>query len=284
MFRLQDQLLELFKDQGGGVILFTWLSFLQEDLLAFLGMETEINTSDLVDVLEPDERLDESETMEQLSLHESARREENGGETSAKRLPEFPSKSLLTGTVKKWKQEGDRSGHGYIRAESREWSFNIRDCIIEPQQYDRSLLFSKGDRVCFEEMTNSARKAARAVNVRLFDGSDVEELSDDHCKDVDAQNGATAKVANCDKIDVENTLSVRRTNDVGIVKKRTSKQKQIITLLREFNQMKKDEKFSVSLHSCDICFTDKVWSDVLCLLSVTVLPAGRLPVCPVPRV
>ena len=124
------------------------------------------------------------------------------------------------------------SGHGYIRGEGNsEWSFQLRDCIATVQQAASPSLFSKGDRVSFEEIRNPAWKTRRAVNVqREEEGAD--------------SGGA----AGSDKT----TRLMRETE------RKPSKHHQIITLLREFNQMKKDEKFSVSLHSCDICFTDKV--------------------------
>ena len=217
----------LYQDQGGGVVLFTWLSFMQEELLAFLGMETEINTSDLVDLEtlkgsdSPEGRLGETTT-------------EMAGEPSASQQ----QTARLLGTVKKWKQEGTRSGHGYIRAEgNNEWSFQLRDCILTVRQSEEPLLFSKGDRVSFEENRNSARKTRKAVNVKRED--------DDDCDSPDQASGAAGST-NCDKTSRRETES------------KLSKHHKIITLLREFNQLKKDEKFSVSLHSCNICFSDKV--------------------------
>ena len=83
--------------------------------------------------------------------------------------------------------------------------------------------------------------------------------------EIEADAMSSRNLPDCDEIvnnvDPVRKLIGRETNNAGIAGKKTSKQKKIITLLREFNQMKKDEKFSLSLHSCDICFTDKVCSD-----------------------
>ena len=260
-------------------------------------METEIDTSDLVDAQETEDGLTESLLVEQLNIDDSVRLEESQGATSTS-LPKLPevktnSTSLSMGTVKKWKQEGNNSGHGYIRGEGgREWSFNLRDCLIQPHQYKRSALFFKGDRVGFQELRNSTRKAARAVSVRLSDENDACELvKNDHNKHIETETDAgwSRNLPDCDEIKVENPVNdvdpvrkqiCREANNAGIGGKKTSKQKQMITLLREFNQMKKDEKFSVSLHSCDICFTDKVCSDPL--TPVDCSPAGGRSVCPVP--
>ena len=270
MYRLEHQLLELHTEQGGGVVLFTWLSFVQEELLAFLGMETEINTTDLVDAQEVDNGETESLLMEELKIDQSVQPEDSQGATSTsfQQLPEVRcnSTSLSLGTVKKWKQEGSNSGHGYIRGEgNREWSFSLKDCLILAHQHQQPSLFSKGDRVCFQQVRNSARKSARAVNVRLSDANEL--IKNDHDKQVETEDDAMSSrnLPDCDEIvnnvDPVRKLIGRETNNAGIAGKKTSKQKKIITLLREFNQMKKDEKFSLSLHSCDICFTDKVCSD-----------------------
>ena len=40
--------------------------------------------------------------------------------------------------------------------------------------------------------------------------------------------------------------------------KKKSRRQILITLLREFNQMKEEEVFSSSLNSCEICYVDKV--------------------------
>ena len=133
------------------------------------------------------------------------------------------------------------SGHGYIRGEGNsEWSFQLRDCISTVQQSEGSSLFSKGDRVSFEEIRNSARKTSRAVNVER-------EMTDsDTTVQTGEAAGSSSSLTGCDK-------TTRRETE-----RKPSKQDQIISLLREFNQMKRDEKFSLALHSCDICFTDKV--------------------------
>ena len=226
--RLQDQLLSLYQDQGGGVILFTWLSFMQEELLAYLGMETEINTSDLV--------REESDSL----ADQFPQLEERLAETTAEKnpTPSHQHTSRLVGTVKKWKQEGSKSGHGYIRGEGNsEWSFQLRDCIASVQQSNLPCLFSKGDRVSFEEMRNPGRRTGRAVNVRREEAGSV---------------AGAAGPTHCDTTEAATATARRETE------RKPSKHHQIVSLLRDFNQMKRDEKFSVSLHSCDICFTDKV--------------------------
>ena len=259
--RIQDQLLELYRDQGGGVILFTWLSFMQEELLAFLGMETEIITSDLVDAQELNSDL--AESQEVTDQAEAPQLGECRGETTVQKPPRSDSK--LIGTVKKWKQDRDVSGHGYLRGEGNmEWSFALKDCLLVPEQWERSFLFSKGDRVSFEEIRMASRKPSRAVNVELILERDNGGIVEKPCIKNDCDKIAVANPASNSE-PVREVIS-RETNNYG--GKKTSKQQKIITLLREFNQMKKDERFSVSLHSCHICFTDKVclteissWSD-----------------------
>jgi len=46
---LSNKLLEIHKDMEGAVVLFSWLSFLQEESLSFLGLDTSINIADLCD-------------------------------------------------------------------------------------------------------------------------------------------------------------------------------------------------------------------------------------------
>ena len=230
--RLEDQLLALFREQGGGVILFTWLSFMQEDLLAFLGMETEIEASALCGG-------DRAEELDSLA-GPAGQVEERLGDTSPPPPPSLQETSRLLGTVKKWKQEGDHSGHGYIRGEgNREWSFQLRDCLLTDHQSEGSCLFSKGDRVSFEERGTGGRKTSRAVNVR---------------REEEAQAGGAA--GNSGRSECEKTE--RRETE-----RKPSKPEQIISLLREFNQMKAEEKFRLALHSCDICLTDKVGGQCL---------------------
>merc|ERR1719500_116465 len=46
-------------------------------------------------------------------------------------------------------------------------------------------------------------------------------------------------------------------------RRHSSRQDQLATLLREFNNMKEEEEFSLSLNSCQICFSDKTGSQCL---------------------
>ena len=201
---------------------------MQEELLTFLGMETEMDASALGGV-------ETSEESDSLAGQVEERLGETRAEGKSSQSTSHQGKSRLFGTVKKWKQEGDRSGHGYIRGEgNREWSFQLRDCTQTVQQSERASFFSKGDRVSFEEMRNPARKTSRAVNVQI-------ELEDP----VGEATGNSGQ-SDCEK-------TARRETE-----RNQSKHQKIIALLREFNQMKRDEKFNVSLHSCDICLTDKV--------------------------
>ena len=256
--RLEQKLLEIYSEFGGCVILFSWLSFLQEELLTFLGWETEINISDLCSV---EEATDEAETSS--SNH---KQEEVSQEASSESVGD---ELYLFGTVKKWKQFDEANGHGFLRTDDgREWGFHSRDCLDFNQRVGR-MMFEKGDAVRFREgeiskkQSYSNRGTLRAIDVEIINRDDVSELA--------RRENTSEEQQTCDKCDIVNvTDSIQHLNveenssktdepSKPLVRSSSRKtRKQLLTLFRDFNQLKKDELFSTSLQSCDICYTDKL--------------------------
>lgn len=218
-------------------MLFSWLSFLQEELLSFLGLEAVININDLCD----EENNTEVTEDNQASSQE---KQDTVGESQEK----------LIGIVKKWKQFDEANGHGYIRdRDGREWGFHSKDCVIFSSQHnDGSVMFKKGDKVSYNNgglVNKKTGGVLKAVNVELYQENST-TTSPDKC-DIE---GSVQKL----RIE-ENSSSSEADKPVPVVvtSRKPSKQK-LLTLLREYDQSKKEELFSVSLQSCDICYSDKV--------------------------
>ena len=279
--------MDIREEQGGGVILFTWLSFLQEDSLTFLGMEKVIRVSELCEVEQTEaasESVEENKNDVQASGSSVQNTCDKIYEELAVELPvekivpseknqlqrRYSSVRTLVGTVKKWKQLDDKNGHGFIKmSDGREFSFHSRDCQ-HTNDSERLISFRKGEEVTFEEQKITAKKhhsTPKAVNVAHANyyqddmngmknelsrvaneiGSDKHnvKLSDNQEMQILTEQVPTKKDENSN-----HTLQMQR--------KKVSRRQKLLTLFREFDQMKKEEVFSSSLQSCDICFTDKV--------------------------
>ena len=305
--RLKHHLLTLHEEQGGGVILFTWLSFLQEETLPFLGMDDVISLAELCEeevaedttpagqlAVERDVQAAGSsksvqdtcdyvvDEWESHTSHEEKPAEKNIS-SEKKEMHRRYSVRTHVGTVKKWKQLNENNGHGFIKmSDGRELSFHSRDCLNLPEN-EGVIFFKKGDKVTFDEQTHGGvRKhhttTTKAVNVTYYleDGISTEMesvnsrvdneivISDEiPCKNLENQNTSVPE-----KKITENEQKVEKTNVKS--RKKASRRQKLVTLFREFDQMKKEEVFSSSLQSCDICFTDKVsvrLSDITCLAS-----------------
>jgi len=191
------------------------------------------------------------------------------------------------GWVKKWR---DDIGKGIIRGEGgKEWSFNVKDCLFQGEKGFK--LLNKGDRVSFMKDSSDKFGSAgtpRAINVRLareesdvgsnssssVDYPAVATLGDKVGEDEEERTVATTSnkgeaVKSPDPV-LPQTSSGQKNGpreSTAIVKRArrhsTSREQQLATLLREFNNMKEEEEFSVSLNSCEICFTDKTGSQCL---------------------
>ena len=328
--KLGHHLNQLYLEQGGGVILFSWLSFLQEEMLVFLDMETVINVSDLYDkhdnvgvydtitasdirdgltVIDDDDD-DDCQASGSTKVAEITNRNYDKTDTEKIKVEDMTKKEVVSdqcenesrngedarddlkdnvkiGIVKKYKQIDDFHGHGIIReAENgREWSFHFNDCINN-REYQGFVLFKKGDKVSFKEKYqrgnvkhNHKQTTPRAFNVAYYDG-DFRRQNNEIVDDIRniQLNGVDKKLASNenkrhqepDKVDVkvssqEETANVNKTApskvDNNIQRQRIKKKSRrqiLITLLREFNQMKEEEVFSSSLNSCEICYVDKV--------------------------
>ena len=274
--------MEIREEQGGGVILFTWLSFLQEDSLAFLGMENVIRVSELSQV-ERAEAVCNSVKENKNDLQASGSSVQNTCDKLDKELavekiiPSVKnqlqrrySDRTLVGTVKKWKQLDDKNGHGFIKmSDGREFSFHSRDCL-NTNDSERLISFRKGEEVTFEEQKITAKKhhsTPKAVNVAH---------ANYYQDDMNGMKNELSRVANeigSDKHNVklsdnqemqiltEQVPTKKDENSnhaLHMQRKKVSRRQKLLTLFREFDQMKKEEVFSSSLQSCDICFTDKV--------------------------
>merc|ERR1719300_1864580 len=157
----------------------------------------------------------------------------------------------------KWKQIDDSFGTGFIKTKNgREYSFNSKDCLNNSENFPRGqAFFGKGDRVYFDELATrhngKHKNTPKATNVEPYF-----ELIDNHIES-DKDKEEPLKIEkedetadfNCDKKVVRKEI-----------KRGKSKEQKLLTLFREYNQMKKDEIFSTTLNSCDICYTDKVGS------------------------
>ena len=190
------------------------------------------------------------------------------------------STKVLIGTVKKWKQLDDINGHGFIRMDDgREWSFHSRDCP-ESKRYEGFVLFQRGDKVSFLEQEYKGNRrhhnaTPRAVNVFYYDeeveSKKLNQLTLNRTvKETVPLDSKLDKPVNeiveCDtNVTVETETPVpdnhNKSEEVKTPKvqpKKKSRPEKLVTLFREFDQMKKEEVFSTSLHSCHICYTDKV--------------------------
>eukprot|EP00090_Calanus_glacialis_P004158 TRINITY_DN13072_c0_g1_i1.p1 TRINITY_DN13072_c0_g1~~TRINITY_DN13072_c0_g1_i1.p1 ORF type:complete len:850 (+),score=253.12 TRINITY_DN13072_c0_g1_i1:36-2585(+) len=185
----------------------------------------------------------------------------------------------LTGWVKKW---NDGTGKGIIRSEGgKEWSFTSKDCLVKGEVGFK--LFSKGDRVTFEQNSDNHGATPRATSVMLAGELDSGVGSNNSSVDL-------PPVHHVDKDMVDNSVEVKEFKgekeklsvDPALpgtsgkqekpvenpvipkrVRRHSNRQQQLATLLREFNNMKEEEEFAVSLNSCLICFTDKIGSQCL---------------------
>ena len=293
--RLEERLLDIREEQGGGVILFTWLSFLQEDSLAFLGMENVIKVSDLCEVEQAEAASDfneEGSSDIQASGSSVQNTCDKDEEQNAKPIEkpaekkDFPTEKeqlqrrysvrTLVGTVKKWKQLDDRNGHGFIKmSDGREFSFHSKDCLNRNES-EGLITFSKGDQVSFEEQRNTMSKkhhnTPKAVNVTNYHQDDIKIMTNltNELSTKSNEIGSCSSDIKLNEITTNNqknsitpeqvpTRKEDKTNlEKQIQRKRIYRRQKLVTLFREFDQMKKDEVFSSSLQSCDICFTDKV--------------------------
>ena len=296
--RLEQKLLELREEQGGGVILFTWLSFLQEDSLAFLGMENVIRVAELC---EADQSEASSDHVEEVKSDKQAsgssvqntcdKIDEEKMATSVdqpvvkvvpserKQMHRRYSVRTFVGTVKKWKQIDDRSGHGFIKmSDGREYSFHSRDCHNTTKDSEGLISFRKGDQVTFEEQLNTGTKkhhnTPKAVNVANFFEDDIDrngmtnqlseeanEIGSDQINEITSNNSSQEMPIPTEPMPTEKKETVDHAPKTQ--RKRISRRQKLVTLFREFDQMKKEEVFSSSLQSCDICFTDKVSSPLI---------------------
>jgi len=95
---------------------------------------------------------------------------------------------------------------------------------------------------------------------RMGDSEEVKEETDKHC--VTTDNGGKEQAAASSV-----TLIKNLSDSVAVRPKRTrrksGKEDQLATLLREFNNMREEGEFAVSLNSCQICFSDKIGSQCL---------------------
>ena len=278
--------MEIRDEQGGGVILFTWLSFLQEDSLAFLGMENVIRVSELSQVEQAEAASDSVEENkndiqasgssvqntcdkldEELAVEQAA---EKNIRSETKELQRRYSVRTLVGTVKKWKQLDDKNGHGFIKmSDGREFSFHSRDCL-NTNDSERLISFKKGEEVTFEEQKITAKKhhnTPKAVNVTHANcyQDDMKGMENDLSRVANEIGSDKPDEKSSDnqemKVLTEQVPTKKDENSnhaLQIQRKKVSRRQKLLTLFREFDQMKKEEVFSSSLHSCDICFTDKV--------------------------
>ena len=264
------------------MILFTWLSFLQEDSLAFLGMENVIRVSELCQV-EQAEAARDSVEENKYDIQASGSSDQNTCDKIIQELPVekiIPSEKkqmhrrysvrTLIGTVKKWKQLDDKNGHGFIKmSDGREFSFHSRDCL-NTNDSERLISFKKGDEVTFEEQKITAKKhhnTPKAVNVAHanYYQDDMNGMENELSRVAneigsDKPFGKTSDKQET-KITTEQVPTKKDENSnhaLQMQRKRLSRRQKLLTLFREFDQMKKEEVFSSSLQSCDICFTDKV--------------------------
>jgi len=182
----------------------------------------------------------------------------------------------LTGYVKKWK---DDAGKGIITDEDGiEWSFSAKDCLVRVEQGFK--LFSKGDKVTFVQSNEKTGATAtpRAVNIKLAVELDSGMGSNNSSVDlpvvqhvdtvgstsvgVEVDKGEKEKVPIKPVLPAPSGIQENKSVDSPVTPKRvrrhSNRQHQLATLLREFNNMKEEEEFAVSLNSCQICFTDKI--------------------------
>jgi len=195
-------------------------------------------------------------------------------------VPRQKTPVVLSGFIKKW---DDVAGNGVIRNDQRkEWIFTYQECLVRREEGFR--LFNTGDSVTFVEY-NTAASQPRADKVQfahdIDSGVSSNDTSEDNTEGETSGNFEDGKeVSNNDGFEKE---CVQQTTDknacisgisgnksadaVAVIPKRvrrnSSKQDQLATLLREFNNMKEEEEFAVSLNSCQICFTDKIGSQCL---------------------
>eukprot|EP00092_Neocalanus_flemingeri_P032850 GFUD01035727.1.p1 GENE.GFUD01035727.1~~GFUD01035727.1.p1 ORF type:complete len:851 (+),score=264.61 GFUD01035727.1:38-2590(+) len=195
----------------------------------------------------------------------------------------------LTGWVKKWK---DELGKGIIRGEGgKEWSFTSKDCRVKGEPGFK--LFSKGVKVSFVQISDNHGATPRAGQVRWMgeddsgvcssssgsldlpavvkpvdEGLEREKALDNAGEAEKKSRGGAEELSVC-PVPPE-TSSSKQENDIRDdpvihkrVRRHSRQQQQLATLLREFNNMKEEEEFAVSLNSCLICFTDKIGSQCL---------------------
>jgi len=202
---------------------------------------------------------------------------ERSNRNNVKTSPETTA-VVLTGCIEKW---DDVAGRGVIRSDQgKELSFTSQDCLVRGEEGFR--LFNRGDRVTFVELfAGEAGKiqfdleldsgvSSNDTSVDLQGGEimrdsekvkeETEKLDDE--KYLATDNGEKEQAA-INSVEVNSKIS----EAVAVIPKRTrrksAKEDQLATLLREFNNMREEEEFAVSLNSCQICFTDKIGSQCI---------------------
>ena len=161
-------------------------------------------------------------------------------------------------------------------SDGREYSFHSRDCHNNTKDSEGLISFRKGDQVTFEEQLNTGTKkhhnTPKAVNVANFYEDDRNSMTNELSEVAneigsDQINGISSNKNNQEmQIPTEPVPTEKEeTADHApkMHRKRISRRQKLVTLFREFDQMKKEEVFSSSLQSCDICFTDKVGSPLI---------------------
>jgi len=193
--------------------------------------------------------------------------------------------SGMTGKVKKW---NDASGKGIIRNDvGKEWCFSIKDCIVQREEGFK--MFKIGDHVKFQEINKSHWSIPRAVDVDWFTESGKSTVKNQFCSGQDQQTngepiqkdrdteiedlkGSNNKGSNSTELSQTKSVSPEpmkpsntedKTDENEMNSGSVTSEEKVLTLLMEFNNMKMEEEFAVSLNSCQICFTDKVGSQCL---------------------
>ena len=275
------------------MILFTWLSFLQEDSLAYLDMENVIRVTELCEAEQAEAASDLNEevksdiqasgssvqnTCDKIDEEKKASPVEQSVEKvfppEKKQMQRRYSVRTFVGTVKKWKQLDDRNGHGFIKmSDGTEFSFHSRDCHNTTKDSEGLITFKKGDQVTFEEQPNTKKhhNTPKAVNVAKvnFNGNDDKSMTNEVSENEIGSDRLNEIPSNNQEMQITTepvpTKKTENSNSAAPQKqrKKISRRQKLVTLFREFDQMKKEEVFSSSLQSCNICFTDKVSSPLI---------------------
>jgi len=179
---------------------------------------------------------------------------------------------IFQGTVKKWNQN---RGHGIIiDVSGKEWMFDSQDCLDDATE--GFCLYAKGDHVTFSAKPIIDRRSTpKAYQVRIdLNPNELAKIESCNSKKSPShsfssktvkppdigKNGTFSEIQFMQEKTSQPAIIQKESNNIVEKRPVSSPADRLVTLLKEYDAMKKEEEFAISLFTCEICFSDKLGS------------------------